>query len=970
MKGILSGRNSSFFIPIILFIGVFIILTNLFIILKQEQHKTSHAKAFNELNTQLLLHEVKVLSDLSSVNLDEKIVHALPFIQTDKFFSQFELKSDSVNLSNDFPGIPDKTSLRNEINKLLLDSIHTSSFITLIENSNKTYLAAFNIPSNQDGTKKGLFIINNTPLDSLFNSIQKDGDILSFCGLKIDNRFFFTPSDNLCLKKNLHDNLLSANNSYSFKCSVNEKSKIFVGKNADFNDYIRVTASSQLLKNEMLWISIFIIVLSVLLLSILIYSGARRNFKSKILEINDAVVAFSQKEFNHQLPDTFKGELGILAKSINQMSHFLTETYKDLEIRVIRRTSEISMRNAELRKTQREILKQNHELRSTYEALKESRDKYEKLIQHLEEEYIFYSQSINGDILFVSPSVTKILGYEVSDYRKLHNTLYTDNPINIIARERSSNSRMGIAQPKFIKEILNKEGLSKILEISEVPVFNEEDQLVSIEGLAHDITERQKAEELIKEQEEKYRMLFTYASDIIFLYEIDKKSKKAGNIIEANNYMLVKLGYSIDELREKTPIDLLAAEFWEEGTDESSEFLANDVKYERIWETKTGEILNVEISSHVFKIRKKNVAIAVARDITERKQAEDEIKFINEELYNQKENLEALVDNLTQTQEQLVQSEKMAALGQLIAGIAHEINTPLGAIKASIGNLSDSLEHALGELPSLFQEQSVESLRLFTKIFELSRKKSPELSSREKRQLKKDIASVMKENGFADAETIADLMIYLEIYEMDPELISQLKIADSLKVVRSARNFISLVKNTNTINLAVEKATKVVFALKKYAHRDTMGEKVSTDIIDSIETVLTLYHNQLKQGVEVVKNYEKLPLVQCYQDEISQVWSNLIQNAIQSMKLEGTLTISARQEGTQLVVSFKDTGPGIEPDIKDKIFDPFFTTKKQGEGSGLGLDIVRKIIEKHDGIIDVESVYGEGANFFIKIPIE
>ena len=232
------------------------------------------------------------------------------------------------------------------------------------------------------------------------------------------------------------------------------------------------------------------------------------------------------------------------------------------------------------------------------------------------------------------------------------------------------------------------------------------------------------------------------------------------------------------------------------------------------------------------------------------------------------------------------------------------------------------------------------------------------------------MASILKQHEIADADLVADALVYLEIYESDDKMLNSLKNTDALKVVRSARNFISLMKNTNTINLAVEKATKVVFALKKYAHRDAMGEKVSTDITDSIETVLTLYHNQLKQGIEIVRDYGKIPLVQCYQDEISQVWTNLIQNAIQAMHLEGTLTITTRKVGNFVVISFMDDGPGVEPDIIDKIFEPFFTTKKQGEGSGLGLDIVKKIIEKHNGTIDLESKLGEGANFIIKLPLE
>jgi len=629
------------------------------------------------------------------------------------------------------------------------------------------------------------------------------------------------------------------------------------------------------------------------------------------------------------------------------------------------------MRKAELRKTQREILKQNHELKSAYEALKESRDKYEQLIEHLEDEYFFFSKATNGTLLFVSPSVKKILGYEVKEYRDLYGKLYTDNPINVHAREHEDKLKKGIPQPKYLIEVLDQKKQAKFLEISEVTVYSEEGKLVSIEGLAHDVTEQKKAEELIKEQEEKYRMLFTHASDFIIMYELDQKKKRVGKLIEANHYTLAKLGYSIEELREMTPLDLQAVEVWPEDGPEYDELTHSESTFERIWESKDGTLLDVEISAHSFRIRNQEVAIAIARDITERKRTEEEIRYVNEELINQKENLEALVDNLTQTQEQLVQSEKMAALGQLIAGIAHEINTPLGAIKASIGNLSDSLETALGELPSLLQTQSVENLKLFNEIFELSRKKTPELSSREKRQNRRETSALLKKAEITDADLLADTLVYLEIYSDSIEgLIHSLKMEDSLMVVRSARNFISLLKNSNTINIAVEKATKVVFALKKYAHRDALGERAETDLVDSIETVLTLYNNQLKQGVEIVREYEKLPLVKCYQDEVSQVWTNLLQNSIQAMRQEGTLTIKTHLHGEFVFISFKDTGPGIEPDIKDQIFDPFFTTKKQGEGSGLGLDIVKKIIDKHNGTITVDSNLGEGATFIIKLPVE
>ena len=816
--------------------------------------------------------------------------------------------------------------------------------------------------------------VSDSAIGSLMEKMSQlnHSPLLQFCALAQADSVIFSASAPACIKNELQYALHSNDSIRQFHCGDDlSRVKYYWIKTPLSNQIsiISVVDSEKATNPYVLLISVaFLVILLLSLATPILYM---RLFQKRLQKINRAVEQISDKDFDVYLADDLPGSLGDLMRSINKMRLHLKEVYQDLELRVIRRTSEISMRNAELRKTQKEILKQNHELRSAYEALKESRDKYEQLIEHLEDEYFFFSKAITGTLLFVSASVKKILGYELKEYRDIYEKIYTDNPLNKKARQHEENLKKGLPQPKYLAEVYDHKKQPKLLEISEVAVFTEEGKLVSIEGLAHDVTEQKKAEELIKEQEEKYRMLFTHASDFIVMYELNQTKGIVGKFIEANQYSLDKLGYSLEELRNMSPLDLQAVEVWHENETEQEELAHSENTFERIWESKSGSLLNVEISAHSFKIRNQEVAIAVARDITERKRAEEEIRYVNEELINQKENLEALVDNLTQTREQLVQSEKMAALGQLIAGIAHEINTPLGAIKASIGNLSDSLETALGELPSLFQTQSIDNLQLFKEIFELSRKKTPKLSSREKRQNRREISAKLKEAEIKDADLFADILVYLEIYSDSAEkLIPSLKMKDSLMVVRSARNFISLLKNTNTINLAVEKATKVVFALKKYAHRDALGEKADTDIVDNIETVLTLYNNQLKQGIEVVREYEKLPLVKCYQDEVSQVWTNLIQNSIQAMRQEGTLTIKTHQHGEFVFISFRDTGPGIEPDIIDRIFDPFYTTKKQGEGSGLGLDIVKKIVEKHNGTISVDSILGEGATFIIKLPVE
>ncbi|MBN2613548.1 MAG: PAS domain S-box protein [Bacteroidales bacterium] len=639
---------------------------------------------------------------------------------------------------------------------------------------------------------------------------------------------------------------------------------------------------------------------------------------------------------------------------------------KELEARLQSRISEIENQHVKLQEKQKETERQNLELKSAYEALLESRKRYEQLIDNLKDEYIFFSQSPSGEMLFASPSVKTILGYSVNEFRNIKNDIFTENELNIAAREHIQGSLKGIKQPKYLVELSDKEGTPHVLEITEFPVFNENDEFIAVEGIARDITKGIRAEDIIKEKEEKYKLLFNKASDFVFFYSVGNNSLP-GRFIEVNDYTVSRLGYTKDELLGMTLNDLADVEIWEDEPP-TDDFTGNK-KYEQIWTTKDGEMINVEIVSHNFKLKSREIGIAIARDITDRKRVEEEIRYFNEELVNQKENLEALVDNLTQTQEQLVHSEKMAALGQLIAGVAHEINTPLGAIKASIGNLQDSLKKALEGLPVFLEKQTTASLQLFNKILEYSSGQGEGLTTREKRKIRKETEIRLEAEGIQSAATIADLMIYLDICQNIDELLPLLKNNGSEEVMQSARNFISILKNSNTISLASDKAAKTVFALKKYAHRDLIEEKIPTDIIDGLETVLTLYHNQLKQGIEVIRKFDDLPVINAYPDDLNQVWTNLIHNSIHAMNQKGVLIITVRNENDYITISIADNGCGIEPDIRDKIFDPFFTTKKQGEGSGLGLDIVKRIVEKHNGMITFTSELGQGTEFTIKLPV-
>ncbi|MBE9042328.1 GHKL domain-containing protein [Oscillatoriales cyanobacterium LEGE 11467] len=349
--------------------------------------------------------------------------------------------------------------------------------------------------------------------------------------------------------------------------------------------------------------------------------------------------------------------------------------------------------------------------------------------------------------------------------------------------------------------------------------------------------------------------------------------------------------------------------------------------------------------------------------VVQQKQAEVALKQKNVELANTLEQLQT-------TQQELIQSEKMAALGQLVAGVAHEVNTPLGAINSSVRNIANFWQDNLHLLPDFFGQLSPERQPDFLALLEKSRDRDTPLSTREQRKIKRSLTSELKEKSIDKATAIANLLVGIGVYENLDRFLPLLQDPDSQTILKTAYQFATVQSSTRTISTAAERAAKVVFALKTYARYDQTGTKAKAQIRESIETVLTLYQNQFKQGVDVIGNFdETLPPILCYPDELNQVWTNLIHNALQAMDNQGTLNIDVTQKDKKIRVDITDSGKGIPVDILPKIFQPFFTTKPPGEGSGLGLDIVRKIIEKHQGTIEVESIPGK-TTFTVFLPLD
>jgi signal transduction histidine kinase len=322
-----------------------------------------------------------------------------------------------------------------------------------------------------------------------------------------------------------------------------------------------------------------------------------------------------------------------------------------------------------------------------------------------------------------------------------------------------------------------------------------------------------------------------------------------------------------------------------------------------------------------------------------------------------------------------LQQEKVSALGKLSAGIAHELNNPASAINRISSELKKRLSQNFVLTDKLLNHcvnpQHIQSIHALVEAKEAEGRKKTRLTARQRIQNEDEINNWFEKNGFTGkelpSETFAEAGFTIEDFEKIRENVGEKAL---LNVLQWLENFLSSERVVQDLEEASGRISGLVTAIKSHVHMDRTNEMQATDLHKDIENTLTLLGYKLREkNISVTKDFiENFPEINAYAGELNQVWTNLIDNAIYAMDQNGKLTVKTCFDKKNAEVRIIDNGSGISSEIKSRIFDPFFTTKKVGDGTGIGLDIVTRIVKKHNGEIKVNSVPGK-TEFIICIPI-
>jgi PAS domain S-box-containing protein len=513
---------------------------------------------------------------------------------------------------------------------------------------------------------------------------------------------------------------------------------------------------------------------------------------------------------------------------------------------------------------------------------------------------------VTGD-LYLSPSYYAMLGFKPGDFPATFDgwsSLLHPEDAPLIARHLAENEHGGADRFEHELRLRHRDGGWRWIHIFGLVAARDEGGApVRLVGINVDITERRAADLALQESEGRFRAIFDSVQEGIFIHDIDTSA-----ILATNHRACEMFGYGEQEILAASIEDLSSGvppytqadgAYWmmraAAGEPQSFEWHARRTDGSLFW---------VDINMRRAELAGQERVVVVVRDISRRKAQEEELR----------QNLERQVQlnkKLEEAHNQLLQSEKLASIGQLAAGVAHELNNPIGFVHSNLGSLDGYLKDlfAIIDACEVVDPRSAGECPQLAAVHRL-------MTEKDYTYIKTDIAALMAESK------------------------------DGLARVR-----------------------KIVQDLKDFS-RVGEAEWQWADLRKGLDSTLNIVWNELKYKCKVNKEYGELPDIHCLPSQLNQVFMNLLVNAGQAIVERGEITIRTGQDGDRVWVEVADSGAGIPQENLNRIFEPFFTTKPVGKGTGLGLSLSYGIVVKHRGRIEVTSEVGKGSTFRVVLPID